>query len=163
MVNSDLEPMQHETLKNHWRVAMWIDKGDYSICVAKDYIRTFTDSTLPTYIKMKIPFMKSSYIEPISITALVHVRGMRYNYLDMYICPENQKHLELIGWQYDRDSFMLVLHGKDLDSLRGGTINKGDKIDTRSKSKKQSKENTGRFKMLSFLPSNWRIWTKWSP
>lgn len=154
------EPMPHHKLKKHWRVPMWITDGDYQVCVDKDYIRRFTNDTLPTFIKMKIPFMKSSYVEPVSMTVTIGVSGVRWN-MDMFICPKELRHLETIGWQYDKDSFMLVLHEKDLDSLRGERLTK-DKHDTRSKSKKESKTDTRRLKVLSFLPSNWRIWEKWS-
>ena len=153
------EPMPHQKLKKHYRVPMWIIDGDYQVCVDKDYIRRFTNDTLPTFIKMKIPFMKSSYVEPIYMTVTVGISGVRWN-MDMYICPKELRHLETIGWQYDKDSFMLVLHEKDLNSLRGERLTK-DKHDTRSKGKKQSKENSRLNKVLSFLPSNWRIWEKW--
>ena len=152
-------PMPHHKLKKHWRVPMWVIDGDYHICVDKDYIRHFTNKTLPTCIKMKIPFMKSNYVEPMSITVTIGVSGIRWN-MDMYICPKELKHLETIGWQYDKESFMLVLHEQDLNSLKGERLDK-DNHDTRSKSKKESKANPRRPKLLSFLTSNWRLWKKW--
>ena len=54
-----------------------------------------------------------------------------------------------------------LLHDTDLNSLRGESLTK-DTHDTRSKSKKESKTNSRRPKVLSFFPSNWRIWEKWS-
>jgi len=155
MAYSEYEPMQHHKLKDHWRVAMWIEDGNYKVCVAKDYVRTFTESTLPIFIKMKLPFAKANYQDtpPLIYQSIVPP--------DFYICPDEHKELENIAWQVEPNAFILVLHQIDLDSLRGGTINKGDKIDTRSKSKKESKTNSRRPKVLSFFPSNWRIWEKW--
>ena len=155
MAYSGYEPMQHHKLKDHWRVAMWIEEGNYIVCVAKDYFRTFTESTLPIFIKMKLPFAKANYQDtpPTIYQSIVPP--------DFYICPDEHKELENIAWQVEPNTFILVLHQIDLDSLRGGTINKGDKIDTRSKSKKESKTNSRRPKVLSFFPSNWRIWEKW--
>ena len=156
MAYSQYEPMQHHKLKDHWRVAMWIEDGNYKICVAKDYVRTLTESTLPIFIKMKLPFAKANYKDtpPTIYQSIVPP--------DFYICPDEHKELENIAWQVEPNAFILVLHQIDLDSLRGGTLNKGDEIDTRSKSKKESKTNSRRPKVLSFFPSNWRIWEKWS-
>ena len=157
MAYSEYEPMQHHKLKDHWRVAMWIEDGNYKVCVAKDYFRTFTESTLPIFIKMKLPFAKANYQDtpPLIYQSIVPP--------DFYICPDEYKELENIAWQVEPNAFILVIHQIDLDSLRGGTTNKGDKIDTRSKSKKESKTNSRRPKVLSFFPSNWRIWEKWRP
>jgi hypothetical protein len=156
MAYSQYEPMQHHKLKDHWRVAMWIEDGNYKICVAKDYVRTLTESTLPIFIKMKLPFAKANYKDtpPTIYQSIVPP--------DFYICPDEHKELENIAWQVEPNAFILVLHQIDLDSLRGGTLTKGDEIDTRSKSKKESKTNSRRPKVLSFFPSNWRIWEKWS-
>jgi len=157
MAYSEYEPMQHHKLKDHWRVAMWIEDGNYKVCVAKDYVRTFTESTLPIFIKMKLPFASANYQDtpPLIYQSIVPP--------DFYICPDEHKELENIAWQVEPNAFILVIHQIDLDSLRGGTTNKGDKIDTRSKSKKESKTNSRRPKVLSFFPSNWRIWEKWCP
>ena len=105
---------------------------------------------------MKLPFAKANYKDtpPTIYQSIVPP--------DFYICPDEHKELENIAWQVEPNAFILVLHQIDLDSLRGGTLTKGDEIDTRSKSKKESKTNSRRPKVLSFFPSNWRIWEKWS-
>ena len=160
MAYSQYEPMQHHKLKDHWRVAMWIEDGNYKVCVAKDYVRTFTENILPTFIKMKLSFAKANYEDRESLRTYQFILPP-----DFYICPDAHKELENIAWQVKDtpEVFVLVLHQKDLDSLRGGTLTKGDEIDTRSKSKKESKTNSRRPKVLSFFPSNWRIWEKWRP
>lgn len=149
-------PMPHHKLKKHWRVPMWTEDGSYNVCVDEDYIRRFTDETLPIFIKMKIPFMKSSYVYSPE-------EDLVYWDMDSYIPPKHSKALENIGWQYSKDGYMLVLHEKDLDSLKGERQTKETNNDTRSKGKKQSKENLGFTRLLSFLPSNWRLWKKWYP
>lgn len=151
-------PMPHHILKKHWRVPMWHTDGSYVVCVDKNYTRKFTDETLPIFIRMKLPFAKARS---------EHNAPTIYE-PDLYICPDNMKDLENIAWQvstvfmglHSKSLYIIVLHDTDLNSLRGESLNK-DKHDTRSKGKKQSKENSRQPKVLSFLASNWRIWEKW--
>ena len=153
-------PMPHHILKKHWRVPMWHIDGSYVVCVDKNYTRKFTDETLPIFIKMKLPFMKTaSHIldeDPDDIP----LDEYREKEPDFYICEDDQKDLENIGWRVSKRLYVIVLHETDLDSLRGERLTK-DTHDTRSKSKKESKTNSRRPKVLSFLTSNWRIWEKW--
>ena len=138
---------------------MWHTDGSYVVCVDKNYTRKFTDETLPIFIRMKLPFAKakSDHTEP---TGNIVVDTWIIQDPDLYICPDDMKDLENIAWQVAPSLFIIVLHDTDLNSLRGELLNK-DKHDTRSKGKKQSKENSRRPKVLSFLPSNWRVWEKW--
>ena len=134
---------------------MYHTDGSYVVCVDKNYTRKFTDETLPIFIKMKLPFAKARS---------EHNAPTVYE-PDLYICPDNMKDLENIAWQvstvfmglYSKSLYIIVLHETDLDSLRGEPLTK-DTHDTRSKGKKQSKENLGFIRLLSFLPSNWRLW-----
>jgi len=134
---------------------MYHTDGSYVVCVDKNYTRKFTDETLPIFIRMKLPFAKARS---------EHNAPTVYE-PDLYICPDNMKDLENIAWQvstvfmglYSKSLYIIVLHETDLDSLRGEPLTK-DTHDTRSKGKKQSKENLGFIRLLSFLPSNWRIW-----
>lgn len=139
--------MPHHILKKHWRVPMWHTDGSYVVCVDKNYTRKFTDETLPIFIRMKLPFAKARS---------EHNAPTIYE-PDLYICPDNMKDLENIAWQVSPSMYIIVLHDTDLNSLRGERLTK-DTHDTRSKGKKQSKENLGFTRLLSFLPSNWRLW-----
>lgn len=139
--------MPHHILKKHWRVPMWHTDGSYVVCVDKNYTRKFTDETLPIFIRMKLPFAKARS---------EHNAPTVYE-PDLYICPDNMKDLENIAWQVSPSMYIIVLHDTDLNSLRGERLTK-DTHDTRSKGKKQSKENLGFTRLLSFLPSNWRLW-----
>ena len=149
-------PMPHHILKKHWRVPMWHTDGSYVVCVDKNYTRKFTDETLPIFIRMKLPFAKakSDHTKP---TGNIIVDTWIIQDPDLYICPDDMKDLENIAWQVAPSLYIIVLHETDLDSLRGERLTK-DKHDARSKSKKQSKENLGFIRLLSFLPSNWRLW-----
>ena len=150
-------PMPHHILKKHWRVPMWHTDGSYVVCVDKNYTRKFTDETLPIFIRMKMPFMKAtSKFSEDNPQGYVLDRWI-VREPDLYICKDENKDLENIGWQVSPSFYIIVLHDTDLDSLRGERLTK-DKHDTRSKGKKQSKENLGFTRLLSFLPSNWRIW-----
>ena len=135
---------------------MWHTDGSYVVCVDKNYTRKFTDETLPIFIRMKLPFAKakSDHTKP---TGNIIVDTWIIQDPDLYICPDDMKDLENIAWQVAPSLYIIVLHETDLDSLRGERLTK-DKHDARSKSKKQSKENLGFIRLLSFLPSNWRLW-----
>ena len=150
--------MPHHILKKHWRVPMWHTDGSYVVCVDKNYTRKFTDETLPIFIRMKLPFAKATSKYSTITTSIDHEPYMWIlRDPDLYICPDDMKDLENIAWQVAPSLYILVLHTLDLDSLRGESLNK-DKHDPRTKSKKESKTNSRRPKLLSFLPSNWRLW-----
>jgi hypothetical protein len=142
-------PMPHTTLDNHWRVIMKAYKGSYTVYVDKDYIRTFMETTLPTFIKMKLSFM--SVEEPLYKTEMMPL------YPNIFIYNGKVTDLANIGWQVTEYVSVLVVHDNDLNSIRGEPIME-NKNDTRSKSKKQSKENPRQFKLLSFFTSKWRLW-----
>jgi hypothetical protein len=143
------EPMPHAVLKNHWRVLMQNMKGSYTVYVDKDYIRTFTDTTLPTFIKMKLSFM--SVEEPLYTTEMMPL------YPNIFIYNGKITDLANVGWRVTEHMNVLVVHDNDLDSIRGKPITE-NKNDTRSKSKKQSKENTRQSRLLSFFTTKWRLW-----
>lgn len=150
--HTDFEPMPHATLKDHWRVVMIVVGKEYVVHVDKNYTRTFTDTTLPIFIKMKISFASAE--EPLYKST----RDMPL-YPNMFIYMGNVKELADIGWRVSPTVYILIIHRTDLDSMTGqsATLNK-DSNDTRSKSKKQSKENPRQSRLLSFLTSKWWIW-----
>jgi len=143
------EPMPHSTLQNHWRVLMHNIKGSYTVYVDRDYTRTFTDTTLPTFIKMKLSFM--SVEEPLYTTEMMPL------YPNIFIYNGKITDLANIGWRVTENTNILVMHNNDLNSIRGEPIME-NKNDTRSKSKKQSKENSRQFRLLSFFTTKWRLW-----
>lgn len=145
----DFEPMPHDTLENHWRVVMQNIRGSYKVIVDKDYTRTFNDNTLPTFIKMKLSFM--------SVEEPLYTNEMMPLYPNIFIYNGKVADLANIGWRVTEYTSVLVMHNKDLNSIRGESITE-NKNDTRSKSKKQSKENPRQSRLLSFLTSKWRLW-----
>ena len=143
------EPMPHATLENHWRVLMQNIRGSYKVYVDRDYMRTFTDTTLPTFIKMKLSFM--SVEEPLYMTEMMPM------YPNIFIYNGKITDLANVGWRVTEHTSILVVHNNDLNSIRGEPITE-NKNDTRSKSKKQSKENTRQSRLLSFFTTKWRLW-----
>jgi hypothetical protein len=147
----NLEPMPHATLKDHWRVVMQNIKGSYKVNVDKDYIRTFTDATLPTFIKMKISFASAE--EPLYAT------GMTPMYPNIFIYVGKMKELADIAWRVSPTVYILILHRTDLDSMTcQSDMKDNESNDTRIKSKSQSKKVSRQSKLLSFLTFNWRLW-----
>jgi hypothetical protein len=142
-------PMPHSTLENHWRVVMQNIKGSYTVYVDRDYIRTFTDTTLPTFIKMKLSFM--------SVEKPLYTIEMMPMYPNIFIYNGKITDLANVGWHVTEHISVLVVHNNDLNSIRGEPIME-NKNDTRSKSKKQSKENTRQSRLLSFFTTKWRLW-----
>lgn len=143
------EPMPHDKLDKHWRVVMQNIKGSYRVIVDKDYTRTFTDTTLPIFIKMKLSFM--SVEEPLYKSEMMPL------YPNIFIYTGKIPDLANIGWRVTENTSVIVVHDNDLNSIRGEPIME-NKNDARSKSKKQSKENSRQFRLLSFLTFNWRLW-----
>jgi hypothetical protein len=150
-------PMPHHIMKDHWRVPMWHIEGKYSVCVGKDYIRNYTDDTLPLCIKSKLPFarVRADHIKP-SSDYVAERWGI--NEPTVYICPEELKDLENIAWQIAPSLYIIVLDNKELNSLKGERLYMEMKNDTRSKGKKQSKKDSRFTRLLSLLTSNWRLW-----
>ena len=146
-------PMPHHILKDHWRVPMWNVDGKYSVCVGKDYVRNYTDDTLPLCIKSKLPFAKvrADIIKPPTDREPLMEPTV-------YICPEELKDLENIAWQVAPSLYIIVLNNKELNSLKGERLYMEMKNDTRSKGKKQSKKDSRFTRLLSLLTTNWRIW-----
>jgi len=146
-------PMPHHILKDHWRVPMWNVDGKYSVCVGKDYVRNYTDDTLPLCIKSKLPFAKvrADIIKPPTDREPLMEPTV-------YICPEELKDLENIAWQVAPSLYIIVLDNKELNSLKGERLYMEMKNDTRSKGKKQSKKDSRFTRLLSLLTTNWRIW-----
>jgi hypothetical protein len=146
-------PMPHHILKDHWRVPMWNVDGKYSVCVGKDYVRNYTDDTLPLCIKSKLPFAKvrADIIKPPTDREPLMEPTV-------YICPEELKDLENIAWQVAPSLYIIILNNKELNSLKGERLYMEMKNDTRSKGKKQSKKDSRFTRLLSLLTSNWRIW-----
>lgn len=146
-------PMPHHILKDHWRVPMWNVDGKYSVCVGKDYVRNYTDNTLPLCIKSKLPFAKvrADVIKPPTDREPLMEPTV-------YICPDELKDLENIAWQVAPSLYIIVLDNKELNSLKGERLYMEMKNDTRSKGKKQSKKDSRFTRLLSFLPPNWRLW-----
>ena len=146
-------PMPHHILKDHWRVPMWNVDGKYSVCVGKDYVRNYTDNTLPLCIKSKLPFAKvrADVIKPPTDREPLMEPTV-------YICPDELKDLENIAWQVAPSLYIIVLDNKELNSLKGERLYMEMKNDTRSKGKKQSKKDSRFTRLLSFLPPHWRLW-----
>lgn len=149
---NDYEPMPHATLKDHWRVVMMVVGEEYVVHVDKNYTRTFTNATLPLFIKMKISFASAE--EPLYKST----REMPL-YPNIFIYVGDTKELADIAWRVSPTVYILILHRTDLDSMTGHSAMKDkESNDTRSKSKKQSKKVSRQSKLLSFLTFNWRLW-----
>ena len=121
--------------------------------MGKDYVRNYTDNTLPLCIKSKLPFAKvrADVIKPPTDREPLMEPTV-------YICPDELKDLENIAWQVAPSLYIIVLDNKELNSLKGERLYMEMKNDTRSKGKKQSKKDSRFTRLLSFLPPNWRLW-----
>jgi hypothetical protein len=144
--------MPHATLKDHWRVVMIVVGKEYVVHVDKNYTRTFTDSTLPLFIKMKISFASAE--EPLYKST----REMPL-YPNLFIYVGGMKELADIAWRVSPTVYILILHRTDLNSMTGQSAMKDkESNDTRIKSKSQSKKVSRQSRLLSFLTFNWRLW-----
>jgi hypothetical protein len=123
----ELEPLLHDTLKNHHRVPVKYVDPNYIVFAGYKYTRTFTENTIPDCILSKLTMAKASGKKYISDSMV--------NQLNMYYY-EHDDGMGDIAWRVSDTYYVVVLNERELRSLFGK-----EDDDTRSKSKNKSKEN----------------------
>lgn len=102
------EPYPHPTVRGSYRVPVWVDPGQYQVCIAPKTYRYFNEQTVPDKIVAllamirAIPFKERDYEWP------------HQTYVNM-----QDKRLDEIGWKVDDILHMLVLDHEFLFSLHG--------------------------------------------
>jgi hypothetical protein len=106
------------------RIPVWTD-GDpmeYTVCVAKEHYRHYTDSTVPGQIKSLLSMIRAF---PEEVRRVPMYRVMHRSLTDSvdspvdfpvtYACPD--KRLEEIGWQIRDDLYILIMDRTLLEEM----------------------------------------------
>lgn len=107
----NLSPVSHYTNPKLYRVPVERDGDNYTIYVADNFVRNFTNESLPDEIKTKL-----AMIVAVSKT---DVRDWEFYNSDMYVpkCPIEG--YEEIGWQASDSYFCICVSTELLNELRG--------------------------------------------
>lgn len=95
------------TLK--YRVPMWTADDEYSINVGHYETRYYTNTTLPTEIKVSVAMINAFPFEPLSYWEV-------NNYI-VYVNIQDPK-LDDIGWRVTNEMYVLVMERSLLDLMR---------------------------------------------
>lgn len=106
-------PLSHQTKPDHWRVPVYREDTTYTIKLDIDYVRIFTEESLPKYIKTKIVIADAGY-EPMDIELAPNFFGMQ----DLFIYRGSYA-LQDTAWRINDNNYVVVLDKVELKTLRG--------------------------------------------
>lgn len=110
-VNRDnYEPFPHPTVHGSYRVPVWVDPGEYQVCIAPKTYRYFNEQTVPDKIVGLLAMIRAVPFKPGS--------SISYFWTTAYV-NNHDKRLDEIGWKVDDVLHMLVLDHEFLFSLHG--------------------------------------------
>ena len=107
-----LSPVVHQTNWSLVRVPLHRGEGIYTVYVGDNYTRTYTDTTLPDPIKMRMAMILAS--------DQFVVRDRELLKAELYV-NHGPTDLHDIGWQASSSYFCLVIPKKDLEDMKGDT------------------------------------------
>lgn len=110
---SDPSPMAHEFNAALYRVAMKVSDGKYKVYVADNYVRSFSDKTLPDFIRHKLTMIRAS-----PERALVSDR--RLSRLSLFASRGASDGFDMVGWQASDSMYVIILTNEQLEDMRGG-------------------------------------------
>lgn len=108
----NLTPVSHYYLSNLYRVPILREGDNYTIYVADNFVRNFTQETLPDEVKMKLSMIIAA--------SNVDVRDWEFYNSDVYVPSDNlAEGFDDIGWQVSDSYFCVCMTRELLDKLRG--------------------------------------------
>ena len=129
MLTDNLEPIPHFNITDKVRVPVYKKNGDeYIVYLTKNYRRIYTFATLPLYVAAKITIANCLASDKQS-------GQLSFTRASLFTCPPDGGDEELC-WKKDDNWYAIVLDNTDYNDLQG------ERIDTREKSKDQSKKNS---------------------
>lgn len=124
----DYQPISTPGL-NAWRVPMWVEDGEYTVCVAQNKIRVFGEESLPDCIKAAtamihaFPIAESKEVysfgwsDPRANLTAGKAKIITENFY-VYSYPLDER-LHEIGWRVNEYLYILILNAEQLESLNG--------------------------------------------
>ena len=122
----NLSPISHYYNHSLYRVPLTRDGDKYIIYVADNFVRNFTNETLPDEIKIKLGMI----VAP----STTDVRDCVVYNSDFYIPMHPINGFDEIGWQVSDSYFCICMSRELLEELRGEN-------DPRRESKRQGQES----------------------
>lgn len=123
----NLSPVSHYTNPLLYRVPLKREDNKYILHIADNFVRNFTDETLPDEIKTKLAMIVAA--------SHTNVRDWAFYNSDVYVPKHPINGFEDIGWQVSDSYFCICMTTELLDELRG-------EHDPRRKSERQGQKDS---------------------
>lgn len=108
----NLSPVSHYTTPNIYRVPLYREKdGNFIVYVADNFVRNFTNETLPDEIKTKLGLILGA--------SSLDVRDWEFFNADVYVPKHMVEGFDEIGWQVSDNYFCICMSTELLNELRG--------------------------------------------
>ena len=106
MINrSAYVPIRHPTMDNYYRTPVWVEPDYYTVCIAENVHRYYTNKTVPKEVKVGVAMVNAF---PFDNKPIAYMQ-------DVYVCPD-PKQVE-IGWRVDDKMYILVLDDECLRDM----------------------------------------------
>lgn len=107
----NLAPVSHYYLSNLYRVPILREGDNYTIYVADNFVRNFTQETLPDEVKTKLAMIIAA--------SKTDVRDWEFYNSDVYVSNNIADGFDDIGWQVSDSYFCVCMTRELLENLRG--------------------------------------------
>jgi hypothetical protein len=111
----NITPARHAVMLDHYRVPVYVKPPEYTVCLGNDFVRMFTEETLPDYVMSKIVIAKAT-----QSSNTVYPSDSFAWWTDMMSCKDER--LADTGWRASENMYIVVISGGQLSSLLGGTV-----------------------------------------
>jgi hypothetical protein len=100
---------------DHYRVPVHVKPPEYTMYLGKDFVRIFTEDTLPDYVMSKITIAKATQTEKVNYPS----DSFAY-WTDIMSCKDER--LADTAWRASENIYIVVISEGQLSSLLGGTV-----------------------------------------
>ena len=109
---------------NAWRVPMWVEDEEYTVCVEQNKLRMYDAETLPDFIKASMSMIHAFQFEPpkVSLFGWSDPRvmlGHEPQKFGFAYHNTQDPRLDDIGWRCTWNLYMLILTPEQLESMNG--------------------------------------------
>lgn len=105
----DFTPVATPSLQA-WRVPMWVEDDEYTVCTEQNKLRMYDHETLPDFIKASVSMIHAFPFHPGAY------EGMLYR--EAYVNWQDPK-LDDVGWRVSWNMYILILNAQQLESMNG--------------------------------------------
>lgn len=105
----NLTPVSTPSL-NAWRVPMWVNEDEYTVCTGQNKYRMYDAETLPDFIKASVSMIHAFPFHAPTYEGRLH--------MEAYTNHQDER-LDDIGWRVTWNLYMLILNQQQLEKLDG--------------------------------------------